>query len=212
MNNQPLQVNRIFCVGRNYINHAKELKNQIPESPVVFMKPTSCLVHHDCKYINLSNTRYEVHYESELVIQVGKSGFFKDGDVIDGFIHGFTLGLDLTLRQLQKQLKEKGLPWEKSKSFDHSSPLGKIIPINSCNELKDFNFDCLINNEKRQHGQVKDMIFSFEEILKEISNYWKLLAGDLIYTGTPEGVGVLKTGDIIRIESQETGAFEWKIS
>jgi 2-keto-4-pentenoate hydratase/2-oxohepta-3-ene-1,7-dioic acid hydratase in catechol pathway len=197
-------------VGRNYINHAKELNNQIPKSPVIFMKPATCLVSSETKTIQRI-VNEEIHYETELVLVVGREGYYTESDNIDNTIMGYSLGLDLTLRQVQRQLTEKGLPWEKSKSFDHSSPIGKIIPINSCDEIRKLEFACYVNNEKRQHGQVSNMIFSFEAILKEISRYWKLIPGDLIYTGTPEGVGVLKSGDIIRIQSEQTGPFEWKM-
>lgn len=210
MNNLNSDFNRIFCVGRNYINHAKELNNQIPKSPVIFLKPITCLVNSEVKVIKRT-VKEEIHYEAELVLIVGKEGYFKENDNIDKIIRGFTLGIDLTLRQVQQSLKEKGLPWEKSKSFDHSSPIGKMIPINSLKALEHFEFDCYINNQKRQHGQVSDMIFSFKEILKEISKFWKLIPGDLIYTGTPEGVGILQSGDVIRIESEQTGSFEWKM-
>jgi len=210
MNNLNSDFNRIFCVGRNYINHAKELNNQIPKSPVIFLKPITCLVNSEVKVIKRT-VKEEIHYEAELVLIVGKEGYFKENDNIDKIIRGFTLGIDLTLRQVQQSLKEKGLPWEKSKSFDHSSPIGKMIPINSLKALEHFEFDCYINNQKRQHGQVSDMIFSFKEILKEISKFWKFIPGDLIYTGTPEGVGILQSGDVIRIESEQTGSFEWKM-
>ena len=211
MKSEQYHFNRIFCVGRNYINHAKELNNQVPKNPVIFLKPTSCIVNPETRTIKKVVGNFEVHFEAELVLLVGKAGYFKEGNNADEFIHAFTLGLDLTLRQLQNQLKAKGLPWEKSKAFDNSSPLGLMIPVKKITEIEDFEFSCYVNNEKRQHGKVSDMIFSFEEILKEISTYWQLLPGDLIYTGTPEGVGILQSGDTIRIESQQTGSFEWKL-
>jgi len=210
MNNLTNQYNRIFCVGRNYVNHTKELNNQIPESPVIFLKAATCLVSNNTETIKRT-VNPEIHFESELVLLIDKEGCFKANDNIDMVISGFTLGLDLTLRQVQRKLKEKGLPWEKSKTFDYSAPIGEIIPIKSCNEIRNFKFDCFVNNEKRQHGEVTDMIFSFEEILIEISKYWKLMPGDLVFTGTPEGVGILQQGDIIKIESEQTGPFEWKM-
>ena len=210
MNKHISNFNRIFCVGRNYINHAKELNNQIPKSPVIFMKPATCLVNSETKTIQRI-VNEEIHYETELVLVVGREGYSAEADNIDNTIMGYTLGVDLTLRHLQQRLKEKGLPWEKSKSFDHSSPIGAINPINSMEELEHFEFCCYVNDEKRQYGQVSQMIFTFEEILKEISKYWKLIPGDLIYTGTPEGVGVLHPGDTIRIQSEQTGPFEWKM-
>ena len=174
------------------------------------MKPATCLINSEITTIKRT-VQAQIHYETELVLLIGKEGYFKETDNIDNIISGFTLGLDLTLRQVQHELKKKGLPWEKAKSFDQSSPIGNIIPINSCDEIRNFEFDCYVNNEKRQHGQVSNMIFSFEKILKEISRYWKLIPGDLIYTGTPEGVGVLNPGDTIRIQSKQTGPFEWKM-
>src|SRR6056297_1013446 len=211
MKSEQYHFNRIFCVGRNYINHAKELKNQVPKNPVIFLKPATCIVNPQTQTIKKVVGNFEVHFEAELVLLVGKAGYFKEGNNADEFIHAFTLGLDLTVRQLQNQLKEKGLPWEKSKAFDNSSPIGAIIPLKYCKDIEQLEFKCYVNGEKRQHGKISDMIFSFKEILKEISRYWQLLPGDLIYTGTPEGVGALNRGDIIRIESEQTGSFEWRI-
>jgi len=208
MNNLMPPFNRIFCVGRNYRNHTLELNNNIPEKPVIFMKPNTCIVTNEIQTIKAID-KAELHYEAELVLFINQEGYFEANDHIDSFVQGFTLGLDLTLRQLQRKLKEKGLPWEKSKAFDHSSPLGKMIQLKSCQEIEELEFECFVNNERRQHGNVRDMIFSFQEILEEISKFWKLLPGDLIYTGTPEGVGMLHSGDHIRVESEQTGAFEW---
>lgn len=203
--------NRIFCVGRNYINHAKELNNQVPQTPVIFIKPVTCLVRPQRKSIPHIVQTEQIHYEAELVLVIGQKNNSTKTDKIDNLIAGYTLGLDLTLRDLQTQLKNNDLPWEKSKAFDYSAPIGDIVPLENVHEIENLEFECYVNNEKKQHGKVRDMIFSFIEIIEEISRFWKLIPGDLIYTGTPEGSGALHPGDSIRVSSEQTGAFEWKL-
>ncbi len=203
--------NRIFCVGRNYIDHAKELNNQIPQKPVIFIKPITCLINSQKKWIPHVVQTEPIHYEAELVLVIGQCSNESKINKFENLISGYTLGLDLTLRNLQQRLKDNGLPWEKSKAFDYSSPIGDIVPLGNIHEIDNLEFECFVNNKKRQHGKVKDMIFSFADIIGEISCYWKLMPGDLIYTGTPKGVGFLHSGDSIRIISEQTGAFEWNL-
>lgn len=201
---------RIFCIGRNYAEHANELGSEIPESPVVFIKPISCLVEtgNNVKYPGHGNN---LHHEIELVIRIGKTGQPDNHNDTFSFIDSFTIGLDLTLRDLQNMLKDKGLPWEISKAFEQSSPVGKFVKFSDPHQLKNFTFRCFVNNEKRQEGNTKDMIFSVEQLIFELGKIWVLQPGDLIYTGTPSGVGSLNIGDIVTIENEITGSFSWTI-
>lgn len=196
--------NRIFCVGRNYYSHIKEMNNDIPKKPIIFLKQKNS--------ISLSNKIYypkntkEFSYESELVLKMGniKENLVKS-------IESFSLGLDLTLRDVQRECIEKGLPWEKSKAFDNSAPIGEFYNINSTGDLKDLVFILKINNDTKQIGKTENMIFSFEEILSDISIYWKLEKDDLIFTGTPEGIGTLKRGDMLELSSNKTDKITWYV-
>lgn len=202
---------RIFCIGQNYIEHIKELGNPMPEKPVVFMRPLSCLVEpggsvHFPKHGNL------LHYEVEVVVRIGKRGRDIPEAEALSYIDAVTLGADLTLRDLQKEAKEKGLPWEEAKSFEQSSPLGEFIAYDSSQiNLKNLSFKCQINGELRQDGNTNDMLFSFEKLISYLSNVWYLKPGDMIYTGTPSGVGPLAIGDVIEVENDQIGAFSWTI-
>ena len=203
--------NRIFCIGKNYINHAKEMESAIPEVPLVFMKPSSCLVFPGTREIAITDQHADVHYEAEVVLLIGKEGYVTEKKHADRFVKGVTLGLDLTLRSLQKQLKSQGYPWEKAKALDNSAPIGEFKDFRGFEDFLKLEFGCFINGESRQYGRVRDMIFDYGELLMEISRYWKLLPGDLLFTGTPEGVGKLKSGDRISLTSNQTDAFEWII-
>lgn len=202
---------RLFCIGRNYVAHAKELNSEVPTTPVIFLKPPSCIVPPG-KPITYPEHGKELHHEAELVIQIGKEGRCSSQEEALGFVNAFTLGLDLTLRDVQHELKQKGLPWEIAKSFEQSSPVGDFVSYNNSINLNNMAFKCKVNNEIRQEGQTDHMIFNIETLLIELSKIWILKPGDLIYTGTPAGVGPLHIGDSITVESELTGAFSWMIS
>ena len=202
---------RIFCIGRNYTEHAQELGSEIPKSPVVFIKPISCLVE-DGENIKYPTHGSNLHHEIELVIRIGKTGKPQNTEDAGSYIDAFTIGLDLTLRDVQNKLKDKGLPWEMSKAFEQSAPIGTFIKYSSTDQLKDFSFKCFVNNILKQEGNSNDMIFSIERLIFELGKIWILQPGDLIFTGTPSGVGPLQIGDSIRIENKSTGAFTWKIA
>ena len=202
---------RIFCIGQNYIAHIRELSNPMPEKPVVFMRPLSCLVAPG-EEIHFPKHGSLLHYEAEVVVRIGKQGQNIKQQEALSYIDAVTLGVDLTLRDLQKAAKQEGLPWEQAKSFEQSAPLGKFLPYDpeSIN-LKDLNFICKINGEVRQDGNTKDMLFSFERLIADLSKIWILRPGDMIYTGTPSGVGPLKIGDSIEVENDQIGSFAWTI-
>ncbi len=201
---------RIFCIGLNYARHIKELDNAVPTEPVVFMKPASCLVAPG-KPIHFPGHGRELHHEVELVVEIGRPG--KDIAVEDAgsYIRSFTLGLDLTLRDVQRRLRESALPWEASKAFEQSSPVGHPQPFDGSVDLADITLRCTVNGEIRQEGSTGDMIFSAKALVAALSRIWHLQPGDLIYTGTPDGVGPLSVGDRVVIESESVGRFSWDI-
>jgi acylpyruvate hydrolase len=185
---------KILCVGRNYSEHIKELHNQANETPVIFMKPDSALLQRRLPFF-IPEFSNEIHHELELVIKINKNG----KNIAERFAHKYfdeiTVGIDFTARDLQQQLKAKGLPWELSKGFDGSGPVGEFMPVNELESLRNINFHLDINSELRQKGNSGDMIFSFAQIISYISEFITLKNGDLIFTGTPSGVGKVKTGD-----------------
>lgn len=202
---------RIFCIGQNYVAHIRELGNPMPENPVVFIRPLACLVAPG-QDIHFPVHGNELHFEVEVVVRIGKQGRHIAQQDALSHIDAVTLGVDLTLRDLQKQAKEKGLPWEPAKSFEQSAPLGEFLTYDPLSiNLNDLNFSCRINGEERQNGNTSDMLFSFESLIVYLSNIWTLRPGDMIYTGTPSGVGPLQTGDVIEVENAQMGAFSWNL-
>ena len=202
---------KIICIGRNYAAHAKELGNDIPEEPIIFMKPKSALlqVHTPFYYPEFTN---ELHYECELVLRVCKNGKYIQERHASNYYNGITVGIDFTARDLQDEAKKKGLPWEKSKAFDNSAAVGKFIDITPEINKKNINFSLLKNNEQVQKGNSSEMIFSFDAIVANISNYFSLNIGDIIFTGTPAGVGECVVGDELEalIEDKVLLKFEVK--
>ena len=200
---------RIFCIGKNYDEHVKELGGAAPDEPVVFMKPVCSIV---APGATLSMPRHGslLQHEVELVLLIGREGH--DVAEVDAlsYIAGVTLGLDLTLRDVQGRLKKSGLPWELSKAFEQSAPLGNFQPYDSHSvDLGNLPFTCSVNGELRQQGNTRDMLFPVRNLVHRLSQWWVLKPGDIIFTGTPSGVGTLKVGDQVSIESPATGRFDW---
>ncbi|MEY2917913.1 MAG: hypothetical protein RIS73_1627 [Bacteroidota bacterium] len=187
---------KIICVGRNYADHAKELGNDIPDEPVIFMKPKSALLqsHTPFYYPEFSN---ELHYECELVLRVCKNGKYIQERHASNYYNGITVGIDFTARDIQDELKKKGLPWEKAKAFDNSAAVGKFIDVTPAMNRRNINFTFYKNKELVQTGNSGDMIFSVDSLIAHISNYFSLNIGDLIFTGTPAGVGECVVGDVL---------------
>lgn len=187
---------KIFCVGRNYSDHAKELGNDIPDEPVIFMKPKSALLqpHTPFYYPEFTN---ELHYECELVLRISKNGKYIHDKFANKYYDAVTAGIDFTARDIQNNLKAKGLPWEKAKAWDNSAVIGKWIPLTNVKDKKNINFALKKNGEMVQEGNSKDMIFDFDYIVSYISNYFSINIGDLVFTGTPKGVGEIVVGDEI---------------
>ena len=185
---------KIFCIGRNYTEHAKELGNAVPEEPVIFMKPKSALLLNNTPfyYPAFSN---ELHYECELVLHISKNGKFIQERFAHNYFDKITVGIDFTARDIQDRLKAKGLPWEKAKAFDNSAAVGTFVEITPNMDLRDINFTFYKNKELVQKGNSSQMIFSFDKIIANISEYFTLNIGDLVFTGTPAGVGECMVGD-----------------
>lgn len=201
---------KIFCVGRNYIDHAKELGNAVPEEPVIFMKPKSALLqpHAPFYYPEFSN---ELHYELELVVRISKNGKYIPEKQALKYIDAITVGIDFTARDVQAELKKKGLPWEKAKAWDNSAVIGNWYPLPQDLGKEELLFSMKKNNEVVQSGNSKDMIFSFAHIIAHVSQYFSLNIGDLIYTGTPAGVGEVVVGDVLEGFYGKEKAFELEI-
>jgi len=187
---------KIFCVGRNYAEHAKELKNDIPAAPVIFMKPHTALLteNKDFYYPNFTK---DLHYECEIVLRICKNGRAVSEKFASGYYDAVTVGIDFTARDLQQQQKEKGLPWEIAKAFDHSAVLGEWVPISNEEKKNPFLFSLKQNDKIVQQGNTSDLLFSFEKIISYVSQFFTLNMGDLIYTGTPQGVGPVAIGDTL---------------
>ena len=194
---------KIFCIGRNYSEHAKELGNAVPENPVVFSKPDTALLKNGEPFYHPDFSN-DIHHEIELVIRINKMGKKIQPKFARNYFNEIGLGIDFTARDVQQQLKEKGLPWELAKAFDGSAPLGDFINIESV-DLKSIQFSLSKNGSIVQQGNTAHMIFSFEEIVSFISQYFTLKVGDLIFTGTPAGVSKVSIGDILEgfIEQQK---------
>jgi 2-keto-4-pentenoate hydratase/2-oxohepta-3-ene-1,7-dioic acid hydratase in catechol pathway len=186
---------KIICIGRNYADHAKEMKSELPTEPIFFMKPDTALVKEGSD-IYLPEFSDEIHFECEVVIKINKAGKFIQKEFARNYYSEITLGLDLTARDLQTKCKEKGLPWEIAKAFDNSAPISsKWISISDIN-LSDINFQFFQNGELKQNGFTKDMIFSID---------------DLIYTGTPAGVGTIQIGDKLEGNLNGNKLFEFTV-
>ena len=185
---------KIICIGRNYVDHVRELGNEIPDEPVIFMKPKSALLqaHTPFYYPEFTN---ELNYECELVLRICKNGKYIQERHASNYYNGVTVGIDFTARDIQDECKKKGLPWEKAKAFDNSAAVGKFVDLTPDINRKNIKFTFNKNSEQVQQGNSADMLFSFDKLIANISNYFSLNIGDLIFTGTPAGVGECVVGD-----------------
>jgi 2-keto-4-pentenoate hydratase/2-oxohepta-3-ene-1,7-dioic acid hydratase in catechol pathway len=201
---------KIFCVGRNYVAHAKELGNDIPEEPIIFMKPKSALLqaHTPFYYPEFTN---ELHYECELVLRISKNGKYIQERFANKYYDALSVGVDFTARDIQNELKEKGLPWEKAKAWDNSAVVGKWVPFAGIKNKKDVNFSLFKNKELVQKGSSALMINSFDSVVAYISNFFSVNIGDLIFTGTPAGVGECVVGDELEGFMEEESMFQLEI-
>ena len=187
---------KIICIGRNYIDHIKELSNQKPLNPVVFLKPDSSVIAKNQNFI-IPSFSNEIHHEVELVIKINKVGKHIDKSFSHKYYDEIGLGIDFTARDIQSNLKEKGHPWEKSKAFDNSCMVGNFLKKEKLEDISKIEFSLKKNNEIVQSGCSNDMLWKIDELISYVSQYFTLKIGDLIFTGTPSGVSKVESGDIL---------------
>ena len=201
---------KIICIGRNYTEHAQELGNEIPENPVIFMKPDTALLRNGNPFF-LPDFSDEIHYETELVIKINRLG----KNIAEKFAHRYydelTVGIDFTARDLQRKQKELGLPWEIAKAFDNSAPVGEFISKKELADINNINFRLDINGATVQHGNSGDLIYSFDKIIAYISRFFTLKIGDLIFTGTPAGIGGVSINDRLEGYIEDRKLLDFKI-
>jgi len=185
---------KIICIGRNYADHAKELNNPVPVNPVFFMKPDSSLLINNKPFFYPSFSK-EIHYETEIVLKIARLGKCIQPQFANRYYEEIGIGIDFTARDLQNICKKEGHPWEIAKAFDQSAVLGKFVPKTSLPDLSAINFQLELNDITVQKGNTRDLLFSFDELITYVSTFVTLKTGDLIYTGTPAGVGPVKIGD-----------------
>jgi 2-keto-4-pentenoate hydratase/2-oxohepta-3-ene-1,7-dioic acid hydratase in catechol pathway len=187
---------KIICIGRNYAKHIEELQNERPSEPVIFMKPDSAVLlkQHPFVIPEFSN---DIHHEIELIVKINKVGKYIDTKFAHKYYDEISVGIDFTARDLQNELKAKGLPWEKSKAFDGSAVIGHFLPKSQFNSLENITFELTNNSKTVQKGNTDFMLWKIDELISYISQYFTLKIGDIIFTGTPEGVAVVKSEDIL---------------
>lgn len=185
---------KIIAIGRNYAAHAQELNNPVPQTPVIFLKPDTALLK-DNKPFYIPEFSSDIHYELEVVLKICKEGKHVAEKFAPNYYEEIGLGIDFTARDIQERHKEKGLPWELAKAFDHSAVVSNFVPKTQIEDLYNLPFELKLNGESRQNGNTSNILFSFEKIIAFVSQYITLKKGDLIFTGTPEGVGQVKQGD-----------------
>jgi len=187
---------KIFCIGRNYVDHAKELNNPVPSEPLIFMKPPTALLLANRPFYYPDFTK-DLHYEGELVLRVCKNGRSVQPEFAGRYYDAIAFGIDFTARDVQDKLKQKGQPWEIAKGFDRSAPLSAFMPIEELRDRQNIHFQLHKNGELVQDGHSADMIFQFNTLICHISRYFTLQKGDYIFTGTPAGVGPVQIGDVL---------------
>lgn len=202
---------KILCIGRNYADHISELNNERPTEPVIFLKPDTAILKDNEPFYHPDFSN-DVHYEVEIVLKINKVGKNIEAKFAHKYYDEIGIGIDFTARDVQSKLKEKGLPWEKAKAFNGSAPISGFIPKSQFLDLQHLNFHLEVNGETKQKGNTLMMLWNFDEIIEEISKYFTLKTGDLIFTGTPAGVGKVVVGDKLTafIEGIEMMSFEVK--
>lgn len=202
---ERLPVGKIVCLGRNYREHAREMKAEVPASPVVFLKPSTALLGNGGIVIIPSLSK-QMHYEAEMVVAIGKDGKAIPRDRAMDHVEGYAVGLDMTLRDLQSAAKSNGLPWSISKGFDTSAPVSDIVPKDRVRDPHALQLTLHVNGSTRQQASTREMIFRIEEIIEFVSQIFTLERGDLIFTGTPQGVGDARSGDILTASLESVGS------
>ncbi len=195
---------KIICVGRNYADHIAELKNETPTDPVLFLKPDSALILKQHPFV-IPEFSSEIHHEIELVVKINKVGKYIEPQFASKYYNEITVGIDFTARDLQQKLKDKGLPWEKAKAFDGSAMVGNFVPVSNFDSLENLNFELRKNSQSVQAGNSALMLTKIDDLIAYISTFFTLKIGDLIFTGTPAGVGKVEENDVLEgyLENQK---------
>ena len=195
---------KIICIGRNYTNHIEELQNERPTEPVIFMKPDSAVLLKQHPFV-IPEFSEDVHHEIEIVVKINKVGKFIEPKFAHKYYDEISVGIDFTARDLQSKLKAKGLPWEKAKAFDGSAVIGEFLPKNQFSSLENITFELKKNNETAQIGNSNLMLWKIDELISYVSQFFTLKIGDIIFTGTPEGVAAVKPDDVLEgfLEGQQ---------
>lgn len=200
---------KIICIGRNYVDHITELQNERPSAPVVFLKPDTALLKEDTFFLpEFSN---DIHHEIEVVVKINKVGKFIAPKFAHKYYEDITVGIDFTARDLQQQLKQQGLPWEKAKAFDNSAVLGRFLSKNIFSSVENLNFTLLKNRIPVQKGNTSLMLWKIDELISYASQYFTLKTGDLIFTGTPAGVAAVKAGNLLEGFLEENQLFSIQV-
>lgn len=202
---------KIICIGRNYAKHAEELNNPIPEEPVVFLKPDTAILLKKHPFFIPEHSN-DVHHEIEVVVKINRLGKHIEPRFAHKYYSEIALGIDFTARDVQSLCKEKGLPWEKAKAFDGSAAVSKFFPLETIGkDIQDINFHLDINGTTVQYGATKNMLFSVDEIISHVSRYFTLKTGDLIFTGTPAGVGRVEREDLLELFLEDERVFYFNV-
>ena len=187
---------KIICIGRNYREHARELSNPVPEDPVFFFKPDTSILRHNRPFV-YPDFSHDIHYETEIVVKICKNGKNIASAHAGAYYEEIGIGIDFTARDLQQKAKEKGLPWALAKGFDHAAPLSPFLPKTILPRVNDLHFHLSLNGNTLQRGCTADMIFPVDELIRYLSKFMTLRKGDLLFTGTPAGVGPVRKGDFL---------------
>ena len=201
---------KIICVGRNYVDHAKELKNEVPKEPVIFLKPDTALLPKRNPFF-IPGFSDDVHHELELVVRINRLGKSIEERFASRYYHEVSVGIDFTARDVQSSLKSKGLPWEKAKAFDGSAPVGSFVDLKSLGDIQQLDIKLEKNGSVVQEGNTRDMLFSVDKVISHVSQYMTLKIGDLIFTGTPAGVGRVDQNDQLTAYLNDQKLLEVKI-
>lgn len=187
---------KIICIGRNYADHINELQNERPTEPVIFMKPDTAVLQKQFPFV-IPEFSNDVHHEVEVLVKINKVGKYIDAKFAHKYYDEIGLGIDFTARDLQSKLKDKGLPWEKAKAFDGSAVIGDFVPKTDFADLSNINFELTSNGEKVQQGNTSHMLWDIDALIANVSQYFTLRTGDIIFTGTPRGVAKVSPGDVL---------------
>lgn len=201
---------KIICIGRNYAAHARELNNEIPENPVFFLKPDTSIIRNNAPFYYPDFSK-DIHHEVEIVLKINRLGKNIDRKFAHRYYDEIGIGIDFTARDLQNDCKKKGLPWEMAKAFEGAAPIGKFLPKASFPDLNNISLRLDINGNTVQNGTSANMLFHFDTIIEYVSKFFPLKIGDLIYTGTPEGVGPVQIGDHLQAYLNEQLLLDFKI-